>query len=237
VQPVALVNRAYAKKYLNGKSPLGLHFGDEKPSKGTEVVGVVNDAHHYNLREADVPLHASGAYFELRTARNPAALAPEVQKVVRGLDDDLPVFDTRTQNEQVDQLLFVERLTTFLASGFGLLALMLTCIGLYGLLSYEVSRRTREIGIRLAVGAKPRVVQGSVLRETLGTVALGLVIGIPIALLMTRALAAILYNVKANDLATLAAAVLIMLSVAALAGFIPAWRASRVDPMVALRYE
>jgi ABC-type antimicrobial peptide transport system permease subunit len=202
----------------------------------------VNDAHHYNLRKAVeptayVPLHASGAYFELRTARNPAALAPEVQKVARDLDDDLPVFDMRTESEQVDQLLFVERLTTFLSSGFGLLALVLTCIGLYGRLSYEVSRRTREIGIRLAVGAEPRVVQGSVLRETMGIVISGLTLGVPLALIATRALGSTLYDVQAGDPGTLGITVVIMLTVAALAGFIPAWRASRVDPMVALRYE
>jgi ABC-type antimicrobial peptide transport system permease subunit len=133
--------------------------------------------------------------------------------------------------------LFVERLTTFLSSGFGLLALLLTCIGLYGLLSYEVSRRTREIGIRLAVGADPRVVQRSVLRETIWIVISGLTLGVPLALLATRALGSTLYGVKAGDPWTLSGAVFIILTVAALAGYIPARRASHVDPMVALRYE
>ncbi len=240
--PVALVNQAYTTKYLAGRSPLGLHYGSEKPEKGTEIVGMVNDARHVNLRDAVeptayLPLREGSAYFELRTARSALALAPEVRNIVRQLDDDLPVFNMRTQGQLVDDLLFVERMTTFLSSGFGILALLLTCIGLYGLLSYEVARRTREIGIRLAVGARPRAVQGSVLRETLGIVTLGLAVGIPVALLTTRALTAILYNVKAGDPLTLACAVLIMLFVAGLAAYIPSRRASRVDPMVALRYE
>ncbi len=242
-RPVAVVNRAFATRYLRGRNPLGLHFGDTGPKDvQQEIVGVVGDAKYNSLRDeiqptAYVPLKQGGAHFELRTAGNPAALIPAVRNTVRELDPNLPLFDVKTQTEQIDQLLFTERLVTRLSVAFGLLALVLTCVGLYGLLSYEVTRRTREIGIRIAIGAEPGKVQGAVLRETVKLVLIGLVLGLPIALLLTRALATMLYGVQPNDPATLSVAVLVLLFTAALAGYLPARRASRVDPMIALRYE
>lgn len=242
-RPVAVVNRAFAKRYLHGKNPLGLHFGGDGPKDVQyEIVGVVADAKYDNLRTeiqptAYIPLTNGGAHFELRSASDPARLIPAVRKIVRELDPNLPLFDVKTQTEQIDQLLFNERLVTRLSVAFGLLALVLTCIGLYGLLSYEVTRRTREIGIRIAIGAEPRKVQGAILWETVKLVAIGLVLGLPVALLITRALSTMLYGVQPNDPATLAVAVFVLLFTAALAGYLPARRASRVDPMIALRYE
>ncbi len=240
---VALVNRAFLRKYLHGRNPLGLHFGESGPKDPqNEITGVVGDARYDSLREevqptAYVPLKFGGAYFELRTANDPSTLISAVRNAVQRLDDSLPVHDIKTQREQINELLFVERLLTFLACGFGILALALTCIGLYGLLSYQVARRTREIGIRIAVGAEPHKVQGAILREMLTIVVTGLIIGLSVALIATRSLGAMLYRIRAQDPATLAGAVLLTLTLAVVAGYLPARRASRVDPMVSLREE
>ncbi len=202
----------------------------------------MGDAKYDNPRSeirptAYIPLTNGAAHFELRSAIDPAALIPAVRKTVRELDPNLPLFDVKTQTEQIDELLFTERLVSRLSAAFGLLALVLTCVGLYGLLSYEVTWRTREIGIRIAIGAEPRKVQGAILWETVKLVGIGLVLGLPLALLITRSLSTMLYGVRPNDPTTLAIAVSLLFSTAALAGYLPARRASRVDPMIALRYE
>jgi predicted permease len=242
-RPVAVVNRAFVEQYLAGRNPLGLHFGEHSPKAAKkEIIGVVGDAKYNSLREeikptAYMPLLGGGAHFELRTAGNPSTLIPAVRKIMRDIDPNLPLFDVKTQTEQIDELLVIERLVARLSAGFGLLALTLACVGLYGLLSYEVTLRTREIGIRMAIGAQPRTVQGAILRETLGIVLIGLGIGIPAALVSTRALSAMLYGVRANDPATLLVTGSMLMIVAGIAGYLPARRASLVDPTVALRYE
>lgn len=242
-QPVAIVNRAFVKQYLVGRNPLGLHFGEDSPKAPRhEIVGVAGDAKYNNLRDdikptAYMPLRAGAAHFELRTVDNPSALIPAVRKIMREVDPNLPLFDVETQTQQIDDTLVIERLVARLSAGFGLLALTLACVGLYGLLSYEVTRRTREIGIRMAIGAEPCTVRRAILRETLGIVLIGLAIGIPAALLSTRALSAMLYGIQANDFATLLEIASMLVTVAAVAGYLPARRASLVDPMVALRYE
>jgi predicted permease len=240
---VAVVNEAFVKQSLEGRNPLGAHFGEDSPKAPKyEIVGVAADAKYDNLRNAIKPtayhpLVAEQAYFELRTARNPSSLIPAARKIVKEIDPNLPLFDVKTQIQVIDDSLVIERLVARLSAAFGLLALTLACIGLYGLLSYDVARRTREIGIRMAIGAKPHTVRRSILRETLAIVLIGLVIGIPAALVATRALSAMLYGVRANDPATLIGITSMLLIVSRVAGYLPAKRASQVDPMVALRYE
>lgn len=240
---VAVVNEAFVKQYIIGRDPLGLHFGEDSPKAAKyEIVGVAADAKYDNLRDevkptAYQPLVVEHAYFELRTARNPSSLIPAVRKIVREIDPNLPLFGMKTQVQVIDDTLIIERLVTCLSTAFGLLALTLACIGLYGLLSYEVARRTREIGVRMAIGAKPQIVLTGILRETFGIVLIGIVIGIPAALVATRALSAMLYGVRPNDPATLLTITLMLLIVSGIAGYLPAKRASQVDPMVALRYE
>jgi len=149
----------------------------------------------------------------------------------------LPLFDVKTESEQIDRLLFQERLVARLAGFFGLLALVLACVGLYGLLSYEVSQRTREIGIRLALGAHPGSVLKLVLRQGIILAIVGAAVGIGVALGVTRYLTSMLYDVHANDPITMIGVAVLLTIVALAACYIPARRAMRVDPMVALRYE
>jgi ABC-type antimicrobial peptide transport system permease subunit len=184
-----------------------------------------------------VPSSGGNTSFEVRTRMNPTAVIASIRSVVSQMDSNLPVFNVQTQAELIDQLLFQERMIAKLAGFFGILALVLACIGLYGLLSYEVSRRTREIGIRIALGAQ----RGGVLRLVVGQgivlAITGAMVGIAVALGVTRYLKSMLYNIHANDPATIAGVTILLTLVAVAACYIPARRAMRVDPMVALRYE
>jgi predicted permease len=240
---VAVVNRAFIKKFLENREPLGLHFGGTDPKdRQYEIIGVVGDTKYAGLRDEIAPtayisLKEDDAHFALRTATNPQALLPAVRKVVSDLDNNLPLFDVRTQAERIERLLFNERLLARLASLFGLLALVLACIGLYGLLSYEVARRTREIGIRAALGAQNRDVLRLVGRQGLVLVALGIVFGMVAAIGVTRSLGSLLYGVQPSDPLTFFGVCALLTIVGLAACYIPARRATRVDPMVALRYE
>src|SRR5437899_8339522 len=243
-----IVNRAFVQKYVGKENPLGKQFGQSQAdairprSPGYEIVGVVRDAKYNSLRREIHammyhPQSAGGASFELRTAADPQAILPAVREVVAQVNTNLPLFNVTTESQQIDRLLFQERLVAPLCGCFGLLALVLACVGLYGLLSYEVSRRTREIGIRMAIGAE----QGSVLRRVLrmGIVlaVVGAVLGITVALGVMRYLASMLYDVHANDPLTMIAVALLLSLVALAACYIPARPPTCVDPMVALRYE
>jgi predicted permease len=242
-QPVAVVNRTFVEKFLDKRAPLGLHFGGDDPKDPQyEIVGVVGDTKYAGLRDdiaptAFIPLKQGEARFALRTAVNPQALLPAIRKTVSNLDNNLPIFEVKTQTERIERLLFNERMLARLASLFGLLALLLACIGLYGLLAYEVARRTREIGIRSALGAQRRDVLGLIGREGLTLVFAGALLGLGAAMLITRWLASLLYGVTPSDPLTFAAVALLLMLVGAAACYIPARRATRVDPMVALRYE
>jgi predicted permease len=166
----ALVNRAFVTKFLSGRNPLGLHFGGGDSKPDTEIVGVVGDTKYLDLRSDDaptvyMPLASGGATFEARTALAPVELMPAVRNVVNAVDANLPVMRMRTQTDAIDRLLFNERLVARLFGLFAALGLMLACIGLYGLLSYEVERRTREIGIRTALGAQRSTIWSMVVRH------------------------------------------------------------------------
>ena len=243
-----IVNQAFVEKYIGQENPLGKEFGESAAdangpaSPGYEIAGVVRDAKYNSLRReihATIyePQHMGGASFELRTAADPRAILPTIRKVVAEVNPNLPLFRVTTESEQIERLLFQERLVARLSSFFGLLALLLACIGLYGILAYEVTRRTREIGIRMALGAYSRDVLRLVVGQGLGLVAAGAVIGIGVALGVMRFLHSLLYGVKPADPLTFIAVALILAAVALFACYIPARRAMRVDPIVALRYE
>jgi ABC-type antimicrobial peptide transport system permease subunit len=186
---------------------------------------------------AYVPLDTGGATFELRTTLAPATFIPAVRKTMQDLDDNVPVMQLRTQSESIDRLLFSQRLMARLLGGFAVLGLGLACIGLYGLLSYEVGRRTREIGVRTALGAQRADVLGLFLRRGLVVVLLGSAAGVGAAAAVTRLLGTLLYGVRALDPLTFVAAAVLLVAVGLAACFLPASRAMRVDPAVALRYE
>jgi len=245
-----IVNKAFVQKYFPKVNPLGVHFGAQEadPAKGDwatpgwEILGVVSDAKYQDLRSPIDPtmyVPSSGGFtnFEVRTSMNPTAVAASIRGVVSQMDGNLPVFNVHTQAELIDQLLFQERMIAKLSGFFGVLALALACIGLYGLLSYEVSRRTREIGIRMALGAERRGVLKLVVGQGIVLAICGAVVGIAAALGVTRYLNSMLYDLHANDPATIFVVVILLTLVAVVACYIPARRALRLDPMVALRYE
>jgi predicted permease len=243
-----IVNQAFVQEYLGKENPLGKRFGEsaadanDPANPGYEIVGVVHDAKYNSLRrEINAmmysPQSSGGASFELRTAADPQAILPAVREVVAQVNTNLPLFDVKTESQQIDRLLFQERLVARISSFFALLALVLACVGLYGLLSFEVSRRTREIGIRMALGAQPESVLKLVLGQGLVLAIVGSSLGIGVALAVMRYLASMLYDVRANDPLTMLAVSALLTLVALAACYIPARRAMRVDPMVALRYE
>ncbi|MGH9430507.1 MAG: ADOP family duplicated permease [Terriglobia bacterium] len=246
---VAVVNRAFADRYLAGTNPIGRRFGfgDQKASSDIAIVGVVGDVRYGQLRDTAPPTvyvpytqesePPEGMTFEVRTAGDPRNWIGTVRQAVQGLDRNLPLFDVKTQTEQIAQATFQERLFARLSSFFGLLALVLACVGLYGMMSYAVARRTSEIGIRMALGAEPAKILGMVLWEGFALAGLGIALGIPAAFAASRLVATMLYGIKPTDPVTIVACTVLMFGVTALAGYLPARRASRVDPMTALRSE
>jgi predicted permease len=243
-----VVNHLFARTYFPNQNPLGQVFGDRLPqgrwpaSPGYEIVGVVGDAKYSNLRDEIKPAIYSGnldgeASFELHTSTDPASLIPTVRKTMNSVDDNLAMVRIDTQKGEIDRQLSEDRMVAQLASFFGLLALLLACLGLYGLLSYEVTRRTREIGIRMAVGAQSHNVVGLVLTKAMGLIVAGAIAGIAVALGVTRFLASFLFGVKAGDPITMAGVAALLVVVALAACYIPARRATKIDPLVALRYE
>ncbi len=242
-QHAAMVNEAFVRKFVGRRNPIGLHFGDGNlKNPQWEIVGVVGDTKYENLRSAEapttyLPLTKGGATFALRTAAAPAGLIPAVRNVVNETDRNLPLVRMRTQSETIDRLLFNERLMARLFGLFGALGLVLACIGVYGLLSYEVARRTREIGIRSALGARRVDLLLLVVRQGLVLVLCGVAAGIGAAMGVTHLLASLLYGVRPTDAVTFCAVAAILIVVGLVACFLPARRAASVDPMVALRAE
>jgi predicted permease len=242
--PVAVVNQAFVQQFLKGRDPIGLHFRPNNDKKSPEwmIVGVVRNTKYYSLTAEDkptayVPLTDGGAAFEVRAAMSPAALIPLVRKTMHDLDDNVPVMRVQTQSETIDRLLFVQRLLVRLLGGFAGLGLGLACIGLYGLLSYEVASRTREIGVRTALGAQRKNVLGLFLGRGLVMLLLGSAAGLGSAALVTRLLSSVLYGVKPLDPVTFVAVPSLLAGIGLMACLLPAWRAMRVDPAVALRHE
>jgi len=248
-QKVAVINQAMARKYFPNDDPIGKRFGFDSAqrSRDIEIVGVARDAKYTSLRDETPPTvyfpyrqQASSMgqmNFEVRTAGDPTALIPAIREAVSEVDKNVPLFDVKTQKQQAEQSLAQERLFATLSSFFGLLALVLVCIGLYGVMSYAVARRTNEIGIRMVLGATAPRVTRMVMRETMLLVVIGVVIGLGAALASTRLIEGMLFGLAPADPVTISFATLLMITVAALAGYLPARRASKVDPMVALRYE
>jgi len=245
---VAIVSESFAKRFFEGRNPIGMHLclqQEYDAARAYEVVGVVKDAHYFGLREAVEPMVYLPVWRPgpqpkilcIRTARDDGAIVPEVRRAVTAIDGAIPVLNSRTMQQEIDEDIVVERLIATLSGFFGALALLLAGIGLYGLVAYTVSRRTREIGIRMALGASPSSVLWLVLRGAVVLVASGAAIGLPAALVLTRLVRTFLYGVSAQDPFTAGGGVAILALVAAMASLVPARRATRVQPTTALRYE
>jgi predicted permease len=242
---VAVINDAMAKFYFNGTSPIGKHFTASKVR--LEIVGVVRDVHDHDHREAPPrrfyvsyfqPIDGiTTANFEVRTAGNPGAVMSMLRNEVTSFNRNLPILSVKEERELMDSDLVYERLLAKLLGVFAALAIVLATIGLYGVMSYAVSRRTNEIGIRMALGAGASNVRGMVLRESMLLIGAGLIAGIMAAVGLTRLIKSFLYGLTAMDPIAFGVAAVLLIAVGALAGYLPARRASKIDPMIALRYE
>jgi predicted permease len=246
---VAVVNQKFATVFFGGENPVGrqLAFSKRGDAPLMQIAGVARTAHYNSLQEDEQPVvyvpytqdlaSLRGLYFELRTAGNPLSAVAAVRRIVRDASRDVPITEVTTQAQRIEQTISQQRTFAHLGSCFAALALLIACVGLYGAMAYTVARRTGEIGIRMALGAaRPKIIW-MVLREVLALTAAGLLIGYAAARFTTHFVESLLYGMKANDPLAVAAALGILLAAAVAAGFAPAWRASRIDPAVALRNE
>jgi predicted permease len=242
------VNESMVKKYFPNTNPIGKTFQRGRNHPDTiEIVGVSADAKYYRVRNETEPtlytpfvqndngLHE--ATFAIRTSMPGEAILPALRDAVRQVDPNLPMLDVRTQDEQIAANLRQERIFATLTAGFGVLALVLACVGVYGVMAYSVSRRTSEIGIRLALGARRTQVLAMVMREAGWLGIAGIVAGLAAALLLARVVKSMLYGIAPDDPVTMAGGVVLLLAAALAASWIPARRAAGVEPMVALRHE
>ena len=246
---VAVVNEVFAKRFFPGQSPVGRRFiqGRAPNSREFEIIGVARNTRYSSLK-GELPAVAYVPYtydprsigqltYELRAAGDPLALTSAAREIVRQADSRIPVIGIRTQEAAIDQTIGQERTFATLCTSFALLAVAIACVGLYGTMAYSVARRTNEIGLRMALGAERRRLIWMVLREVFVMAAVGLAIGLPVALATTKFVKSFLFEMKPNDpLAIMGAAVVLVLAAVA-AGYGPAWRASRIDPWNALRHE
>ncbi len=247
---IAVVNEAMARQLFENQEPIGRRFSFEvpfDPEKSFEIVGLVKNAKYDGMRSEPPPTaylpYGAQAHriarmcFGIRTAGDPLSMAAVVRETMRSVEPALPLIDIRTQGAQIDRALEHERLFAGLSSLFGLLALLLVAVGLYGTLAYAVAQRTGEIGIRVALGATRLRVVWMVLRESLWLAGCGLIIGLPAALITGRLASYRLFGVSAHDGVTIALTATILFATAAVAGFVPAHRASRINPLLAIRQE
>ncbi len=244
---VAIVAQAFVRRYFAGENPVGRRFtfgaNPNAPASTIEIVGVARDAKYTTLRETEpvtiylpAPQMLDGvANYYVRTASSPAAIGPAIRAAVREIDPTLPVIDLRTQEQQIERRNSQERLLAQVSGFFGVAALILACVGLYGLMSYLVFQRTGEMGLRLALGALPGQVLRMVLRESFALVATGLVLGLAVAYSIRRFVESTLFGLTAADPLTYAVVAGVLVAVTLLASLRPAQRAARVDPIVALR--
>jgi predicted permease len=246
---VAIINEAMVKEFFGNRNPIGAHFGmgggsDIKPD--IEIVGVVKNAKEGHVRDKDRPYFYRpysqfgklfGMSFYIRSQQDPLLMANALRETVRAADPNLPVYELKTVQRVVDEDLFAERVIAGLSAAFGGLAALLAALGIYGVLAYLVTQRTREIGIRVALGAETGHVRGLVFKEVGFMVLGGTVLGLPAAYGLARLSESLLFGVHAGDVTVYVASLAVICFVALAACYIPSRRATRIDPIVALRYE
>jgi macrolide transport system ATP-binding/permease protein len=250
---VAVINQVFAKENFGDRNPLGQHLIMREGGEGNhlardmEIVGVSRNARYGRLTKSIPPVvympydqgypTPNQVVYELRTSGDPLRYVNAVREIVRRADARVPVSEVRSQVEDIDQRINQEIMFAELCSGFAILALVIACVGLYGTISYNVARRTGEIGIRMALGAQRGGVVWMVLREVGVLAAVGLAVSVPTAFFTSKFVESFLFGLKPNDPLSLTLAVMILLSAAIVAGYVPARKASRIDPMIALRNE
>jgi predicted permease len=246
---VAIVSESFVRKYYPRENPIGRKIGLDYGSPSRlyhEIVGVARDARLRNLRDEPVRTFylpytqfdvLNSTFFLVRASGDPAALRSPIHDLLRRHDPSLPVVAYRTIEEQIDRLLRPERLVASLSLAFGCLAAGLAAIGLYGVMAFSVARRTREIGVRMALGAQRAAVLSMVLRDVAAMAVAGIGAGAGLSVALGKRVESQLYGVPARDLVTLGVAAAVLGAVALASGWLPAWRASRVDPVTALRHE
>jgi predicted permease len=250
---VGILSESLARKAFRGQNPIGKHFlahfhpNEGQPGDLIEVVGVCGDTRYWSLKQDpvgmfyqpyyQVPNLDYGATYELRTKLSPESIAGSLRKAVQEIDPDLPLQEIRTQQEQIDASMQQERIIAALTASFGVLALVLACVGVYGVMAYSVAQRTSEIGIRMALGALRREVLTMVLREATSITVVGVACGIGATLLLARLVKSLLYGLLPNDPIVLTASCCLLALVGLAATWVPARRAAAIEPMEALRHE
>ena len=246
---VGVVNEAFVRRVMGGENPIGKRIVVERGDSVREIIGVVKDTRYASLKEDTPPLMyqpflqtqtgRGQMTLHVRVAEHAAGVVARIREEVQRIDKDMPLFTIQTLGDQMNGLLSRERLVATLSTLFGVVALLLASVGLYGLMAFSVVQRTGEMGLRMALGAARQNVVRLVMRDAMLLVGVGLVVGVPCALLTGRLassqVSGLLFGLSATDPSTMAGAVLLLMAVAALAAYLPASRAARVDPMVALR--
>jgi predicted permease len=243
---VVVVNQAFAKKFGLGSDAVGKRMSDGGDTLNMEIVGLIRDAKYSEVKQEIPPVFFEPAlqdtslgfsYFYVRTSRSTQQLLGEIPRVVKSLDPNLPVEQLKTMTQQVKENVFLDRLISMLSAAFALLATLLAAVGLYGVLAYSVAQRTREIGVRMALGANGGRVQLMVLRQVAIMTLIGGVVGIGAAIALGKAAQSLLFDLQGRDPAVIVLSAIVLSAVAMISGYIPALRASRIDPVQALRYE
>jgi predicted permease len=240
---VMIVNNAFVHTFFLDENPIGHYV--KMGNNEYQIIGVCGNTKYHSVRSEIAPTMyhsyrqapAGSVSFEVRTVLPELSLVPAVRKVISSLDESIPIQDLTTQTDLFNRSIIMERLSAALCGSLALLAVVLACIGLYGLLAYHVAQRMGEIGIRMALGARPQDVAWPILRQAVLLATVGVAVAMPVTLALSRAMRSVVYGIKPHDPLTMIAAVILVIAVAALAAWIPARRAAKVDPMEALRYE